>query len=82
MGVGVVNRTSNIDSQLSELACLSKHLDCGAGQRGSDNQGWTVLYTKSCYYSTTLTSKVQYTKDMTSCYSIWYQLVVCRSVKV
>ena len=34
---------SNIDSQLSKLFCLSECLDFGAGQRGSDNRGWTVL---------------------------------------
>ena len=42
MGVGVVNRTSNMDSQLSELFSLSERLDCGAVQRGSDNRGCTV----------------------------------------
>ena len=43
MGVGVVNCTSNVDSRLSELFCLSECLDCGAGQWGLDNQGWTVV---------------------------------------
>ena len=43
MGVGVVNRTLNIDSLLSWSFCLSEHLDFGAGQRGLDNRGWTVL---------------------------------------
>ena len=38
----MVNRTSNIDSQLSELF-TPEHLDFGAGQRGLDNRGWTVL---------------------------------------
>ena len=28
--------------ELSELLCLSERLDFGAGQRGSDNRGWTV----------------------------------------
>ena len=48
MGVGVVNHTLNIDSRLSELFCLSECLDYGAGQRGSDNRGWTVLATCIC----------------------------------
>ena len=43
MAVGVVNRTSNIDSRLSELFAYPNALDFGAGQRGSDNRGWTVL---------------------------------------
>ena len=45
MGVGVINRTLNniIDSRLSKLFCLSERLGFGAGQGGSDNQGWTVL---------------------------------------
>ena len=47
MGVGVVNRTSNIDSRLSELFGSSERLDCGAGQRGSDNRSWTVYYIRA-----------------------------------
>ena len=43
MGVGMVNRTLYIDPRLSELFCLSKHLYFGAGQRGLDNRGWTVV---------------------------------------
>ena len=53
MGVGVVNRTLNIDSQLSELFCLSEHLDCGAGERGSDNRGWTVLQFSASVFAKT-----------------------------
>ena len=40
--LGVVNRTLNIHPQLSELFGLSERLNFGAGQRGSDNRGWTV----------------------------------------
>ena len=47
MEVDVVNCTLNIDSQLSKLFCLSERLECGAGQRGSDNWGWTV-YAITC----------------------------------
>ena len=46
----MVNRTSNIDSRLSELFCLSERLDFEAGQRGLDNQGWTV-YTSIIVYT-------------------------------
>ena len=44
----MVNRTSSIDSRLSELFGLSEPLDCGAGQRGSDNRGWTVHIKTPC----------------------------------
>ena len=37
MGVGMVNRT------IIRTFCLSEHLDFGAGQKHSDNQGWTVV---------------------------------------
>ena len=43
MGVGVIDRTLNIDPRLSEFFCLSERLDFGAGHRGSDNRGWPVL---------------------------------------
>ena len=41
-GYGVVNGTS-IEFQLSKLFAYPNIETSGVGQRGSDNQGWTVL---------------------------------------
>ena len=39
----MVNSTSNTDSRLSKLFAYLNVWIFGAGKRGSDNQGWTVL---------------------------------------
>ena len=41
--VGMVDRTANIEFQLSELFAYPNNEIFGAGQRGSDNRGWTVV---------------------------------------